>query len=48
MIVMKYVYLQKQYQSLARVCFFSFKLCSCWILFMDGMTNGLDLMNSSG
>ncbi|KAG5017993.1 hypothetical protein JHK85_024129 [Glycine max] len=40
--------LLKQYQSLARACFFLFKSCSCWILFMDGMTNGLDMMNNSG
>ncbi|KAA8538680.1 hypothetical protein F0562_028288 [Nyssa sinensis] len=37
----------RQYQILAQSCFFLFKLCFCWILFIDGMTNGLNIMNSS-
>lgn len=40
--------MQRQYRSSAQDCFFLFKLCYCWILFMGGMTNGLDMMSSSG
>ncbi|PRQ50233.1 hypothetical protein RchiOBHm_Chr2g0130941 [Rosa chinensis] len=28
--------------------FFSYKLCFCWILFMDGTTYGFNIMSSSG
>lgn len=40
--------MQRQLQSLDLGCSFLFKLCFCSILFMDGMTNGLDMMNSFG
>lgn len=40
--------LQRQFRSSARDCSFLFKLSFCWILFMGGMTNGLDIMSSSG
>ncbi|KAF2323053.1 hypothetical protein GH714_033039 [Hevea brasiliensis] len=40
--------MKNQYPNLAQDCFFLFKLYFCWILFMDGMTNGLDMTNNSG
>jgi len=40
--------LQRQYRNLGLDCSFWFKLFSCWISCMDGMTTGSVRMSSSG
>lgn len=40
--------LQRLYQSLVQGCSFSYKLCYCWTLFIDGTISGWAMMSSSG
>jgi hypothetical protein len=36
------------FAKLALDCFFWFRLCFCWTLFMDGLRTGLHRMNNFG